>query len=204
MAKKKLRTISCKICQHKDCDKLNRDMVLHNMSAPELEKKYGFLTRTISVHRSHITQKLALAHERKQRNDADQLYEDVQKLWSESCDFLETSKDAVKTQAVTEWVEEDIMVNGLPLYIEGEKQTKMVQKTVYKEYRDLGATATALRVSHENRRLFGDVTGAIHPPQEKGGSGVVLHVIIPGYPTSKSPQVEDTKALEASYSESDD
>ena len=200
MAAKKFsrRTISCKICQSKDCDKLNRDMVLHDMSAPELEKKYGFLTRTINKHRTHITQKLALAHERKQRGAAEQLLEDIEKLWDESCNFLDVSKGAVKTQAVTVWVEEDVLVNGQPVIDDdGERVTRMVQKTVYKEYRDLGATATAIRVAHENRRLFGDATGAIHPPQEKGASGVVLHIVMPGMPTSKSKQLKDVVDVES-------
>lgn len=198
MAKtKKLRTITCKICQSKECDQLNRDMVLHNMSGPELEKKYGFLRRTINNHRGHITQKLALAHDRRERDAAEQLLDDVNKLWAESCDFLDTSKKAVKTQAVTEWVEEDIMLNGAPrLDDDGQVMTRMVQKTVYKEYRDLGATATAIRVAQENRRLFGDVTGAIHAPQDKTGVGIVLHVIIPGMPkrADSQRQIVDTTA----------
>ena len=198
--KYKRRTISCKICQHKDCDKLNRDMILHSMSAPELEAKYGFLKRVINTHRAHVSQKLALAHERKEKDAAAQLLEDVQKLWDESCNFLETSKNAVKTQAVTEWVEEDIMINGQPLYIDGEKQTRMTQKTVYKEYRDLGATATAIRVGHENRRLFGDVTGVIHAPQDKGLTGVVLHVIMPGMP-KRADRPEQHKAIDVSSEE---
>ncbi len=201
-SKHKKRVVHCKICASKECDKLNRDMILHGMSGPELEKKYGFLTRLINGHRGHVGQKLALAHERKERDATDQLLADVEKLWQESCDFLDVSKSAVKTQAVTDWVEEPVMIGGRVATDEdGQPIMKMVQKTTYKEYRDLGATATAIRVAQENRRLFGDATGAIHPPQEKGGTGIVLHIVMPGMQKSTDRRQIEEEIIETTAEE---
>ncbi len=169
----------CSVCLSPDVDRLNRDMVLHSMTAPELERKYGFLARTINNHRKHVTQKLALAQERKEHDAAEVLLADVEKLWEEATEFLEVSKSAVKTQAITEMVEvEETVHSG------GGKKTikRLVPKTSYREYRDLGATATAIRVAQENRRLFGDVTGTIRPVQDKTVAGPVLYVVLPGMP----------------------
>lgn len=172
--KHKRRVIKCGVCLSPEVDKLNRDMILHGMSAPELEKKYGYLARTINNHRGHVTQKMQLAQERKQHDAAALLLEDVEKLWEEATDFLEVSKSAVKTQAITEMVKvRERQPNGS--FIE-----RMMPKTSYKEYRDLGATATAIRVAQENRRLFGDVTGTIRPVQDKVVAGPVLYVVLPG------------------------
>ena len=161
---------TCEFCRRKDVDAINRDLVLHNMSAPQVVVKYQLFSltrsentaaRMLNNHRKHITRKMAVAQERRDQQAAERLLDDTESLWQECRSFLEVSKEAVTTKAITE----------------GEGKHA---RTVYKEYRDLGATATAIRVAHENRRLYGDATGAIRPAAQQPANGIVLTVVIPG------------------------
>jgi hypothetical protein len=144
-------------------------MVIRAMTVTDVAKKYGVHRMAVSRHRPHITLQLAMAHERREQSSSDRLLDDVEMLWNESKQALEDSKSAVKTMAVTEEVE----------YIrkDGSIGRKMVTRN--KEYRDIGALFSAIKVAHENRRLFGDSSGAIRPNSVGGQVGIYLSIGMP-------------------------
>jgi hypothetical protein len=164
---------NCIICKHPKVMAINRDMVINAQSARVVANKYGLSYRTVARHRPHITDSLVNAAHRREVNAADKLLADTEMLWQESQGLLELSKNSVKTQAITVDVGDE-------------------RRTEYREYKDLSALVAALKVAHENRRLFGDAAGVIGRPTAQ--TSVVLHIAVPG-----QVQVTDTAppAIEA-------
>lgn len=162
----------CPVCNHKNVNEINRDMVLHAMPVRGVGTKYGLQPNAVAKHRPHITRNLALAVERREMSAADRLLEDTEMLWRESQQALEDSKECVKTMAITE----------------GRGKGA---KTIYKEYKDVGAVLAAIKVAHENRRLFGDATGAIKPTGSGGQVGIYLSIAMPRMDNTP-PSIEAT------------
>jgi hypothetical protein len=106
-----------------------------------------------------VTANLLTAQLRKEVGAADRLLADTEMLWRESQELLSEAHNSVKTQAVT--------VNNGNKY-----------RTEYREYKDIAAVVAALKVAHENRRLFGDAAGVIGRPTAQ--TSVVLHIAVPG------------------------
>lgn len=162
----------CPVCNHKEVNEINRDMVLKAMSSRKVAEKYSINHSSVNKHRPHITRNLALAVERRELSASDRLLEDTEMLWRETQAALEESKSAVKTMAYTEGF--------------GKRA-----RTVYKEYKDVGAVLSAIKVAHENRRLFGDATGSIRPPGQGGQVGVYLSIAMPRMDNTP-PSIEAT------------
>jgi hypothetical protein len=166
----------CSLCVHKDAEQINREMVLHAATAASISKKYKVSMSTVTRHRAHITQRLALAQERREHNAADRLLADTEMLWRESLVALEKSKKAVKTHAITEGSGKNA-------------------RTVFKEYQDIGAVMSAIKVCHENRRLYGDATDVFGQKGVGGKVGVFLTI---GLPRNETPSSEPPITVQAS------
>lgn len=166
----------CQVCNHKDVTEINRDMVLHAMSVRKVADKYDIKYTAISRHRPHITQKLALAQERREHLAADRLLDDTEMLWRESLDVLEHSKKSVKTQGITEGTGKNTRV-------------------AYREYKDLAPVMSALKVCHDNRKLFGEASGVLPANQTGGQTGIFLSISMPrmeGPAPTEGPIIEAT------------
>jgi hypothetical protein len=156
--------IQCSICQHPKKNQIDRALLLKEplrsiatrFNIPHFSALYR--------HKPHVQARIKTAIKKREESAAAQLLADTEFLWFESQQYIEDARNAVKTQAITEGHGKDA-------------------KTVYKEYRDVGAMSAALRVGHENRRLFGDATGAMRP-QSQESAGPVLYIIMPGLPRS--------------------
>ncbi len=166
----------CKVCLHKDVEEINRDLVLHSISGPKVAAKYGLTNALIHKHKPHITQKLALAQERREHLAADRLLDDTEMLWRESLTVLDQSKKAVKTMAVTE----------------GQGKNA---RTSYREYKDLAPMMAAIKVCHDNRKLYGEAAGVLPNNQGGGQTGIFLSISMPRMeaPTpTEGPTIEAT------------
>jgi hypothetical protein len=153
--------LKCPLCTHDLVADIDRDLVLYHMSATSVALKYGISHhKLVTKHKPHITKHLALAAERREMSASDRLLADTEMLWRETQEALRDSKDAVKTMAVTEGYGKEA-------------------KTAYKEYRDLAPLISALKVAHDNRRLFGDATGAIKGGASTSQVGVYLSIAMP-------------------------
>ncbi len=163
----------CQICLHPEVNEINRDMVLHAMSARKVADKYSLRFQAVNRHRPHITQKLALAQERREHLAADRLLDDTEMLWRESLDVLNKSKQAVKTQIVTE----------------GEGK---LARTAYREYPDLAPLMSAIKVCHDNRKLYGEASGVLPNNQAGGQTGIFLSISMPRMEAPDTPTIEAT------------
>lgn len=143
-------------------------MVLHAMSARKVADKYDVNYNSVSRHRPHITQKLALAQERREHLAADRLLDDTEMLWRESLDVLEQSKSAIKTQLITE----------------GEGKGA---RAAYREYKDLAPIMSAIKVCHDNRKLFGEASGVLPANQTGNQTGIFLSISMPRMESPSTP-----------------
>ena len=189
---------ACPICGHDKSTEINRDVVIRQMNITDVAKKYNVSRMAVHRHRPHITLQLAAAQARREDSASDRLLDDVEMLWNETKQAMEDSKSAVKTMAVTEEIE----------YTKKDGSTGRKMVTHNKEYRDIGALLSAIKVAHENRRLFGDSSGAIKPHGVGGQVGIYLSIGMPRLDDAPSaieapfdsvlntPENEDSQVIE--------